>query len=72
MYRCVYLNGKITSNNKQQISNNIINTYSIMNVELTKEEIQVLLYTIGVYIFESGNESEDMLLLRDKLSSYIE
>lgn len=43
-----------------------------MVVELTKEEIQELLYTIRVYIFESGNESEDMLLLRDKLSSYIE
>ena len=69
---CVYPHSKITSNNKQQIPNNIINTYSIMNVELTKEEIQELIYTIGVYIFESGNESEDMLLLRDKLSSYIE
>lgn len=43
-----------------------------MVVELTKEEIQDLLYTIGVYIFESGNESEHMLSLRDKLSSYIE
>jgi hypothetical protein len=43
-----------------------------MVVELTKEEIQDLIYTIGVYIFESGNESEDMLSLRDKLSSYIE
>ena len=43
-----------------------------MVVELTKEDIETLLYTIRVYIFESGNESEDMLLLRDKLSSYIE
>jgi len=43
-----------------------------MNVELTKEEIQELLYTIRVYIFESGNESEDMLSLSNKLSSYIE
>lgn len=43
-----------------------------MVVELTKEQIQDLLYTISVYMFESGNESEDMLLLRDKLSSYIE
>jgi len=43
-----------------------------MNVELTKEDIDMLLYTIRVYIFESGNESEDILLLRDKLSSYIE
>jgi len=43
-----------------------------MNVELTKEEIQELLYTFIVYIFESGNESENILLLRDKLSSYIE
>ena len=43
-----------------------------MVVELTKEEIQELIYTIGVYIFESGNESKDMLLLKDKLSSYIE
>jgi len=30
MCSSVYLNGKITSNNKQQIPNNIINTYSIM------------------------------------------
>lgn len=43
-----------------------------MVVELTKEDIETLLYTIQVYIFESGNELEDMLLLRDKLSSYIE
>lgn len=43
-----------------------------MVVELTKEQIQDLLYTISVYMFESGNESEDMLLLKDKLSSYIE
>ena len=43
-----------------------------MVVELTKEEIQELLYTIRVYIFESGNESEDMLSLSNKLSSYIE
>ena len=40
--------------------------------ELTKEDIQLLLYTIQVYIFESGNESEDILSLRNKLSSYIE
>lgn len=43
-----------------------------MNIQLTKEEVELLLYTIQVYIYESGNESEDMLLLRDKLSSYIE
>jgi hypothetical protein len=43
-----------------------------MVVELTKEEIQELLYTIRVYIFESGDESEDMLSLSNKLSSYIE
>jgi hypothetical protein len=40
--------------------------------ELTKEDIQLLLYTIQVYIFESGNESEDILSLRNKLSCYIE
>lgn len=43
-----------------------------MNVELTKEEIEHLLYTIRVCMFESGDESEDILSLRDKLSSYIE
>ncbi len=40
-----------------------------MVVELTKEEIQDLLYTIRVYMFESGDESENILLLRDKLTS---
>lgn len=43
-----------------------------MNVELTKEQIEWLLYTLEVYIFESGNESELILSLKDKLSSYIE
>lgn len=42
-----------------------------MNVELTKEEIEWLLYTLDVYMFESGNESEDILSIKDKLSSYI-
>lgn len=41
------------------------------NVELTKEQIDWLLYTIDAYIFESGNESEDILSLKEKLSSYI-
>ena len=37
--------------------------------ELTKEDIDFLRYTLDVYIFESGNESEEVLLLRDKLIS---
>ena len=40
--------------------------------ELTKTEISLLIYTLGVYIFETGDESEEVLSLRDKLSSYIE
>ncbi len=44
-----------------------------MNVELTKEEIEWLLYTIKVYMFESGDTSnKEVLSLIDKLSLYIE
>jgi hypothetical protein len=39
--------------------------------DLTKEDINLLLYTLDVYIFESGDQSEDILSLKDKLLSYI-
>ena len=39
--------------------------------DLTKEDINLLLYTLEVYIFESGDQSEDVLSLKDKLLSYI-
>lgn len=42
-----------------------------MNIELSQEEINTLHYTLLVYMFETGNESEDMLSLKEKLSSYI-
>lgn len=40
-------------------------------IELSKEEIQTLLYTIKVYMFETGDESKDILSLRDKLIHYL-
>ena len=43
-----------------------------MNVELTKEEIEHLLYTIRVCMFESGDRSEDILSLKNKLTSLYE
>lgn len=43
-----------------------------MNINLTKEEIEWLLYTIKVYMFETGDESKDISSLKNKLSSYIE
>jgi hypothetical protein len=39
--------------------------------DLTKEDINLLLYTLEVYIFESGDQSEEVLSLKDKLLSYI-
>ena len=42
-----------------------------MNIELSQEEINTLHYTLMVYMFETGNESEDMLSLKEKLSSYV-
>ena len=40
--------------------------------ELTKEDINLLLYTLDVYMFESGDRSEEVLSLKERLSSYIE
>jgi hypothetical protein len=37
--------------------------------QLTKEDIAFLRYTLGVYIFETNDRSEEVLSLRDKLIS---
>lgn len=38
-------------------------------MELTKQDINFLLYTLGVYIFETNDRSEEVLSLRERLIS---
>jgi hypothetical protein len=40
-------------------------------VELNKEEILKLIRAIEVYMFETGDESKDISLLKDKLIHYL-
>jgi len=61
MYRCVYPQAIITSNNKQQIPNNITNTYSIMK-DIIESELAI---TEDRFLLIDG-----MLLLSDEESIY--
>ncbi len=56
----------MSANNKPIKPNNIINTYSIMTT-LTQQEIEQLQYTLSVYMFESGDRSEEWISLENKL-----
>ena len=43
-----------------------------MNIELNEQEINTLYYALRVYMFETGDEGEDVMSLSRKLSSYID